>query len=76
MGLLGGGPSPLQIKIEFGLLHVRRKQLIGLKPEDMRQPLNVIQRDVPGLSLHMTYEGAMEAGFKGQRLLRPPALPS
>lgn len=53
-------------------LRGRKQQLISLNAERDRDALDVVQRDVSGLPLHMRDKGSVKPTFKGQRLLRPP----
>ena len=52
-------------------LSARKQQLISLNTEGDRDTLDVVQRDVPGLALHMRDKGPMKPTFKSQRFLRP-----
>jgi len=49
----------------------RQQQLIRLNTERDRDALDVVQRDVPGLALHMHDKGSVKPAFNGQRFLRP-----
>lgn len=42
-----------------------QKQLVRLEPEDPRQLLDVIQRDVPRLPLYVRHEGPVQLRLKG-----------
>lgn len=51
--------------------YLRHQQFVGLNPQGVSEALNVVERDVACLTLHMGHEGAVQAALEGKRLLGP-----
>ena len=47
------------------------QQFVGFNPQRVSEALNVVERNVACLTLHMGDESAVQATLEGQRLLGP-----